>query len=86
MEKRRQKTPTNFIVKKCDFKCSKKGDYNRHLLSRKHNISTDGNNDSKKHHMYVKICNKEYKDRTGLMETQKEVLHYSRGSYIKKFQ
>ena len=62
-----------FVCEKCDFKCSKKGDYNRHILSRKHKISTDGNNDAIKKTSYVcEICNKEYKDRTGLWRHKKK--------------
>jgi hypothetical protein len=67
------KNTDKFYCDKCDFKCSKKGDYNRHLLSRKHNISTDGNNDAIKKTPYVcEICNKEYKDRTGLWRHKKK--------------
>ena len=29
-----------FECKKCDYICSKKGDWNRHLLTRKHNKTT----------------------------------------------
>ena len=36
-------TSNNFICKKCDFKCSKKGDYNRHLLTAKHKRITMDN-------------------------------------------
>ena len=38
-----QKTSKNiyhFICEKCDFKCSKKGDYDRHLLTAKHTNAT----------------------------------------------
>jgi len=54
---------------KCDFKCSKKGDYNRHLLTRKHqNVDTIFTNidtiTSKKHHTCY--CGKEYKHRQSL--------------------
>ena len=31
-----QKTAENFICEKCHFVCSKKSDYEKHLLTRKH--------------------------------------------------
>ena len=38
--KKTSKTSHLFICEKCDFKCSKKGDYNRHILTPKH-LNTD---------------------------------------------
>tara|TARA_B110000305_G_C19446017_1_gene644877 strand:+ start:137 stop:946 length:810 start_codon:yes stop_codon:yes gene_type:complete len=62
-----------FICKKCDFECSKKGDYNRHISTTKH----------KKKHLETKItsftsnqfvceCGKEYKSRAGLFKHKKK--------------
>jgi hypothetical protein len=31
-----QKNAENFICEKCDFVCSKKSNYERHILTRKH--------------------------------------------------
>jgi hypothetical protein len=59
----------------CDFKCSKKGDYNRHVLTSKHkknieinNLSTNTTkNTSKNIEVFVcNNCNKQYKERSGL--------------------
>ena len=62
-----------FNCETCDFKCYKKGDYNRHLLTRKHQIATDGNNVAIKKTSYIcEICNKEYMDRTGLWRHKKK--------------
>ena len=36
--KKPPKTPKEFECKFCDFKCSNKKDYNRHLLTRKHEM------------------------------------------------
>ena len=60
----------------CNFKCCKKGDYNRHKLTRKHKIATNiNNNDIKNIKPYVcDICNKEYKDRSGLWRHSKKCL------------
>ena len=37
-----KKHPT-FVCEKCDFKCCKKGDYNRHIATDKHKILTNPN-------------------------------------------
>lgn len=34
-----QKIPQKFICEKCDYKCSKKGYFNKHLCSKKHNTT-----------------------------------------------
>jgi hypothetical protein len=69
LTKKTSKTSINFCCEKCDFECSKKGDYNRHLMTRKHknvdNILTNvDNNTSKKHHTC--LCGKEYQYRQSL--------------------
>jgi hypothetical protein len=57
----------------CNFICCKKGDYDRHLLTRKHKMATDGNNvDIKKTSYICEICNKEYLDRSGLWRHKKK--------------
>ena len=38
--KKTQKTQTEFLCEKCNFKCSNKYDYGRHLLTAKHNDAT----------------------------------------------
>ena len=63
-------TPKNaefFNCEKCDFVCSKKSDWTRHLLTRKH--KNDDNDDKKtrftpKH--FICECGKKYKYRQGL--------------------
>mgnify|MGYP003645284930 CR=1 FL=1 len=52
----------------CDFKCSKKGDYNRHITTRKHILATNINTTYIKNITSYKCenCDKEYKDRSGL--------------------
>ena len=52
----------------CDFKCSKKGDYNRHISTRKHELATNSNTNYIKNIASYKCqtCDKEYKDRSGL--------------------
>jgi len=69
LTKKHQKTSFNFYCKKCDFEFCKKGDYNRHLLTRKHNnvdimLTNVDNITSKKHHTC--LCGKEYQYRQSL--------------------
>lgn len=62
-----------FVCEKCDFECSKKGDYNRHLSTAKH---------TKKHletkitsftsNQFVCECGKEYQTRAGLFKHKKK--------------
>ena len=65
----------NFICKSCDFKCSKKGDFNRHLDTLKH-----------KNQQHVTLltspqficeCGKNYKERTGLWRHKKKCIENS---------
>ena len=39
-----QKNDPYFVCKKCDFICSKKGDYNRHISTSKHKKNEMANN------------------------------------------
>ena len=72
-------TPKNsqkFICQYCDFKCFKTGDWNRHILTAKHQKHSLSNaNSDKSDHIYIKNanktyvcenCDKEYKSRNGL--------------------
>jgi len=64
-----------FYCESCDFKCSKKGDYNRHILTRKHKIATNSNENTSKNSLLVcELCNKEYQDRSGLWRHKKKCL------------
>ena len=61
-----------FTCEICDFKCSKKGDYTRHLNTRKHVAATNGNTFNIKKTSHVcDICNKVYLDRSGLWRHRK---------------
>jgi len=75
-------SPHKFECVTCDFKCCKKRDYDRHLLTRKHEKSgkgntlvTNGNIESLKSPEPVvfscKNCNKIYKSRKGLWSHNK---------------
>jgi hypothetical protein len=62
-----QKSQQLLYCEKCDYKCSRKSDYNKHLLTSKHQ-----NNDGQLHKTlttlkkYVCSCGKEYSYRQGL--------------------
>ena len=61
------KTIQHFYCEKCDFKCCKKGDYNRHILTSKHkmltNVAGENINDNIK---FKCVCGKEYNHRQSL--------------------
>jgi hypothetical protein len=66
-----KKTSKNEIIyecKNCDFKCSKKGDWNRHIGTAKHIKYTFGDAQvTKKTSQHIcEICNKKYVSRNGL--------------------
>lgn len=59
-----ERTPnpiTKFECDKCNFKCSKQSNYNKHLLTNKHNNEVD----TEKNYI-CDVCNKQFKDRSGL--------------------
>jgi len=53
----------------CDFKCSKKGDYNRHLLTLKHKNQQKSTDFTSKN--IACECGRNYKDRSGLWRHKK---------------
>ena len=66
-----------FVCNYCDYKCFKKFNWDRHVLTSKHLKSTNSNkistkneqkeqNEQKKEPYMCHTCNKQYKDRTGL--------------------
>ncbi len=75
--KKRQKNAENFYCEKCDFKCCKLSDWNRHIIRRKH---LEGNNDNKNDNektppslpaKFVCECGKIYKHSSGLSRHKK---------------
>jgi hypothetical protein len=54
-----------FNCEKCNYGCSKKGDFNKHIRSAKHNAETVGNDYSCSH------CAKNFKTRSGLWKHKK---------------
>ena len=62
------KTICKFNCIECNYKCLKKGDYNRHLLTNKHNLKTNDNKNNTQITSTEFVCNcgKKYKYRQGL--------------------
>ena len=74
-------TPKNadkFYCKQCDFKCSKKSDWSRHLTTAKHKKLTNLTNFTPKNaapNMHTcDVCNKQYKSRMGLWGHKKKCI------------
>ncbi len=64
-----QKGQKDFVCNSCDFKCSKKYSWDRHLMTLKHQESTFSNNLGAKGQLKAydcENCGKEYSERTGL--------------------
>ena len=65
-------SPPHFNCSNCNFGCSNKKDYNRHLTTRKHIMITSGNNDIKNTpDGSICECGKKYKFRSGLSRHKK---------------
>ena len=60
----------NFVCENCHFKCSKKGDYNRHILTSKHLLLTEKHQNTPNHN--CQYCDKKYKSRVGLWNHKKK--------------
>lgn len=59
----------------CAFTCSKKSNYNKHLLTAKHKSATNPQpKNAEKCRFICGVCNKEYKDRTGLWRHSKKCI------------
>ena len=71
------KNPKKLICETCDFKCSNKKDYDRHLSTRKHEMLTDVDTNvdiktPKNAKAYICDCGKEYKHRQSLSVHKKK--------------
>ena len=66
--KKLQKPKTSFFCEKCDFKCSRTQDWERHLTTSKHKNTTEYNDAVKK---YSCECGKSYNHRASLFNHSK---------------
>uniref|UniRef100_A0A6C0K125 C2H2-type domain-containing protein n=1 Tax=viral metagenome TaxID=1070528 RepID=A0A6C0K125_9ZZZZ len=76
-DKNAPKTADFLTCKCCDFKCSKKSDWDRHNLTLKHKkndkrMTNDDKNTPKTAEKFVCECGKEYKHRQGLWSHKKK--------------
>tara|TARA_E500000331_G_scaffold323104_1_gene338474 strand:+ start:349 stop:1287 length:939 start_codon:yes stop_codon:yes gene_type:complete len=78
--KTRQNSPKladNFHCKKCDYTCSKKSDYNKHLQTIKHNTTNTTQIQPKLAGKYICDCGKEYRYR-GSLHNHKKTCDYKK--------
>jgi hypothetical protein len=75
-----------FYCENCDYECCKKFNWDRHILTSKHQLATNSNklatekeqneqkgqNEQKCQNLSCEKCNKEFKDRTGLWRHKKK--------------
>ena len=71
-----QKNEQLFVCEHCDFKCSFKSDFSRHLSTRKHSDSVNGNLMEMKKTSLVCKCGKEYKSMSGLWKHKNNCIQY----------
>jgi hypothetical protein len=74
--KKSLKIPKKFFCETCDYTTSSNKDFNKHILTRKHNISQNGNQvetgkNPKTTQDFLCDCGKIYKNRSGLWKHQK---------------
>jgi len=73
-DKKTSKNIKKYICENCDFKCSKLGDWNRHISTSKHSQLTlanaEGDSCNIKKYM-CENCNKNYNSRNGLWKHKK---------------
>ena len=84
------KNPKKLICETCDFKCSNKKDYDRHLSTRKHEMLTDVDTNvdiktPKNAKAYMCDCGKEYKHRQSLSVHKKKCQYYPEESVENTF-
>ena len=69
-----QKVPKNFYCEKCDYKCFYKRDWEKHLLTKKHNTT----NTTKKSHECE--CGKKYMHRASLHNHKKKCSYHKQAN------
>ena len=65
----------------CDFKCSKKYNFNRHMATGKHamvsnGITLEGAKEQKEQHDYICVCKKKYSTQSGLWKHKQKCVNY----------
>ena len=75
-----KKNVQKFCCEPCDYKTTRKANYERHLLSLRHKMSKNEQNSQ----FTCKICNKSYSDRSGLWRHSKKPCNKKRGKLKNK--
>ena len=71
--KSRKKSPQKFHCVCCDYYTSKKSDFDKHILTRKHLMELNGINwKSKSRDFICKCCNRVYKTQSGLWKHEQK--------------
>jgi hypothetical protein len=75
-DKKTSKNISNFYCNSCDFRCSKKGDWNRHIVRPKHIKVTQGDAQvTEKTSVFIcDLCNKKYLSRNGLWKHKQKCI------------
>ena len=72
-KKKSEKSPKKFYCEKCNYSCNKPSDFNRHLLTRKHNLETNGKKNSPKIAKKNEcVCGKVFSSNSGLWKHKKK--------------
>lgn len=68
------KVAQNYYCEKCDYRTSKTSSYNKHILTAKHNLSTDSNENVAKScsQLICSQCQKMYQSKSGLWNHKKK--------------
>ena len=74
-----KKSLKEFYCKKCDYKCARKSDFNKHLKSKKH--STTNTTKIQPNILHSCECGKSYNHRASLFNHKKSCT-YAEGHYI----
>jgi len=74
---------SRYMCTNCNFKCSKKGDWSRHILTAKHKLFTNDDDKTSKHiKLYSCDCGNEYKYRQSLYVHKKKCTHNNKTNDI----
>jgi len=74
---------SRYMCTNCNFKCSKKGDWSRHILTAKHKLFTNVDDKTSKHiKLYSCDCGNEYKYRQSLYVHKKKCTHNNKTNEI----
>ena len=65
------KNPSKFSCEKCNYRCSNKKDYNKHLVTRKHLAKDNSEIPTPSIMYYCNVCNNAYQYRSGLSKHKK---------------